>query len=257
MIGRTSLGVGRRAAWLIGLYPGARSLPDEEGRRDALDTSEPAALRRCCPEWSASACCSPVVARARSSSDGEHRCRGPRRQRGAGRRGRILKLRNVVVVFNGRTVTPPGDDAPLEMALFNDTGEAVTVRISSAGAAGCAAGRPGRDAVAYAGRAVAVRRPRRQPVGLGVAVGVALGVAGGSPSASPRRVGGAPSATPAAGPATDPDSGERLRAAEHDRAAGTSSSSACARPRLGRLGAADLRLRTASSSRWRSTWPCR
>ncbi len=49
--------------------------------------------------------------------------------------GGSYKLRNVGVVFNEDGYAA-GEDAPLEMALFNDTGEAVTVRISSAGARG-------------------------------------------------------------------------------------------------------------------------
>jgi hypothetical protein len=49
--------------------------------------------------------------------------------------GGSYKVRNAAVEFN-QDGYPAGDDAPLEMALFNDTGEAVTVRISSTAAQG-------------------------------------------------------------------------------------------------------------------------
>jgi hypothetical protein len=45
------------------------------------------------------------------------------------------KVRNVAVVFQEDGYAA-GDDVPLEMALFNDTGEAVTVQVSSSAAEG-------------------------------------------------------------------------------------------------------------------------
>jgi hypothetical protein len=100
--------------------------------------------------------------------------------------GGSYKLRNVGVVFNEDGYAA-GEDVPLEMALFNDTGEAVTVRISSAGARGVRLVDPSAT-------------PSPTPAAPSPSASASEPSDSESPSESPSAVPPAP--TPAAGPAT-------------------------------------------------------
>jgi hypothetical protein len=96
-----------------------------------------------------------------------------------------LLVRSLQVVYNNPTGYPAGGNAPLEVALYNETRQAITVEITSAP---LQADRP--DVVSA-----------RQ-------VGLTGGAAAASPSANPEPSGTVPTATP--GPPTDqvPETGE-------------------------------------------------
>lgn len=116
--------------------------------------------------------------------------------------GGSYKVRNAAVAFSGEGYEA-GADAPLEMALFNDTGEAVTVRVSSSAAEGVRLVDPN----ATPSPSPSPSRPSRSPSASPSAEPSEEPSESGSPSAAPSESGSpsaAPSEEPAAptGPAT-------------------------------------------------------
>ena len=87
------------------------------------------------------------------------------RERRARRTTALSLLRNLAVVYNGPEGYPAGSDAPLEVAIYNDTTQPVTVTVTTASArASCSAAawpRPQPDAATAAPSAPATASGRR------------------------------------------------------------------------------------------------
>ncbi|MGI5212989.1 hypothetical protein [Plantactinospora sp. CA-290183] len=106
----------------------------------------------------------------------------------------LFKVRNLFIDYLNTTGYPAGGNAPVSVALFNDSGVPVTVRVSAEGA----------QSVVLAGQVSGTPMPVGTLSGGPVPSGAASVTPSASPSATPGEPAGSPSASPEGSPSGSP-----------------------------------------------------